>query len=570
MRALTERKRTSDSLERSELPVKKARVCINGRKVSLVYMPNEILENIFSYLSIHNLVVCKRINQRICKMIKKSPLLPLAIWKHIPPSVRIFYTGEQYNLRHRDYLTASRGNYLVEKYDDKLKSAAFFSPRLFFDMKQHLITAKKFDCSRKIIYSGCSDDFSLIFSEHSLCLLIEKDPKNKMVLKIVEIDIHGKKETSEITYESKIVKTEICKKSARITTLLEDNYLEFHKLEKGKWLRTLRINCHPYKKLSSNYAFADDYRSLALKSGINTLSIRKEDDEGVWQQRNSIPLSNDYLWSTTFSCDGDCLILQYSKSTQIWKINDQRNYEKRYRIPNYNELFYLNMDRQFLIKTSNFKDSANYLEVFALSGKEVCEKSFTPRPEIYVAQVHISPDNYSTMILSNYKMDPCLIYDKNKTNDKYTRQNLMTELSSCTASFTFSQNGIFFATSKTRTELEIWKKNDKGKWLKQMTTLHKSSIPISFNSNSSCLVTVPRSENSSKQTYFPINVLKLNCEGEWKVKEFFETSPIMKVEWLPDSNHFITILEDGSINQRTIVPIKDKISMTDDAEDMQY
>ena len=209
-------------------------------------------------------------------------------------------------------------------------------------------------------------------------------------------------------------------------------------------------------------------------------------------------------------------------------------------------------------------------KVLALPGEKVCEKSFTPSPEITKDTVHPSPDNGSTMILSGYKIDTCLIYEKNQVDDQYTRQNLITELSSCTAIFTFSQNGNFFATSKTETELEIWKKNNKGKWLKQMTTPHQGTIPIFFNSNSTCLVTAPQPENWSEQTYFPINVLKLNCEGEWIVGEFFESSPVTKIKWLPDNNHFLTILKDGSINQRTILPVQNEIAMTDDVEDMQY
>ena len=566
MQALTTRKRTADSPEQSEIPVKKACVCINGREVSLVYMPNEILENIFSYLSIHNLVVCKRINQRICKMIKKSPLLPLAIWKYTPPSVRIFYTGEQYNLRHRDYLTASRGNYLVEKHDDKLKSAAFFSPRLFFDMKQHLITAKKFDCSSKTIYSGYSDDFSLIFSEHSLCILIEKYPKNKMVRKIVEIDIHGKKKTSEIMYESEILKTQVCKKSARIATILEDNYLELHKLEKGKWLRTLRIECYQYE-FRHTCALADDHLSLALISDANTLSIWKEDNEGEWQEKTSIPLSNDYSWHITFSCDGDFLMLEYKKSIQIWKTDDQGNYKKYYSMPYAGEIYDFSDNGHFLM-IACLEDPINSFKLLALSGEEVCKKSLTPKPKC----IRAIPDPYndSTIILIDSKTDNFFIYEKNQADGQYARQDLMTEPTSWTAGVTFSQNGNFFSTNRTEAKLEIWKKNNEGKWLKQMTTPHQGSIPISFNSNSSCLVTVPRPENSSKQTHFPINVLKLDCEGEWIVGEFFETDSVKKIEWLPDNNHFLTILKDGSINQRTIVPIKDEISMTDRVEDMQH
>ena len=537
----------------------------------LVKMPEDVLEKIFSDLPIPELTACTQIDERVCKIIEDLQL-PLAIWEQIPPSIRVFYTREQYELRYRDYLRASGGNHLITKFDDTEKPVNF-APRLFFHMRKHLITADEFDCSKKIIYSGYSCRFSCIFSEHSLCILVEKNPINPMVREIVEIDIHGRNKTSQISYDSKIIDTKICENSGRIATLLKNGYLELHKLEQGQWISTARIKYYVYE-YCGGCALTDDYRSLIIRSDVNTLSIFKENNEGRWQEQTSIPFSSDYIERMIFSYDSNYLIIQDWKGTNIWKINDDGNYKQHYKMQRKTTDYFFSKDSKFLI-TSTHDTSEYSVILLALSGEKTCEKLFTPEPgsinPSFLYTVFPSPDNNSTAILlCPHYTNSCLIYGKNQVDDQYTYLSSVASKTHASSPLYFSPDGNFFSLETTDNMLEIWKKDNKGKWLKQMTTPHQSAIPISFNSNSTCLVTAPWPENWSGKKHFPINVLKLNSEGEWKVGNFFESSPVMEIKWLPDSNRFLTILEDESINQRTIMPIRDEIAMTDCEEDMQY
>ena len=587
---------TKIPLEHSELNKpheKKSHAYFNRAVASLEGIPVEMLQKILSYLPIHDLNECRLINRYINNAVDNSPLLPLAIWKHTPPSVRIFYTEKQYNLRHRPYLTYSNDYESVKKYEDKSKTAAFFSPRLFFDMKKRLITANNFTC-RKIM--TCSDhlkyfyhkDFYHIVNEHSLCLLIEKNPKEDTMRDVVEIDIHGKSKHDTICYDSKIIDTTVCKNSGRITTILEDDsenhYIELHKFNKGKWTSIFKNKCylgkndsHPHD--SCNYVLTDDHRSLALKSNDSTILICKENYEGKWIDQFSIPCCNN-ITGMTLSCDGNHLIIQTDTKAQLWKIDahgdPKQLYEKEVECHN----LFFSRDGQFFIECP-FLQPEKSIKIYALSGDEYQGKLPMQMPQTTISNmytsVHLS-DDCSTLLLKPYKKNTFHIYEKNRADDlyPYNKQDLTTGPSSYRATFPFSQNGNSFAVCKSITELEIWQKN-KGKWWKKITTPHLGIISISFNSNCTCLVTIPEcnrlnseddpAHSTNNQTSFPINVLKLNCEGEWIVREFFETGPVRKIEWLSDNNNFLTILEDGSINQWAIMP---EISMTDDAEDMQY
>ena len=246
MQELIGSKRTSDSLELSkpQPPAKKARVCFDNHKVSslgtdnkprnnLPGMPDLVLEKIFSYLSTHDLITCKLLNQRICSLIDKSHLLPLAFWEHTPPSVRACYTREQYESRQRDYLTASGANKLVENFDGMLEECITFSPRLYFDMQQDFITAEEFICEPQLIDQNNSSHASDIIGEGSLCMLLD-EYVDKTIHKILVIDISGQYKTFQIKYEAEIRYESICKNGGRIATLLNNGYLELHKLEEGK------------------------------------------------------------------------------------------------------------------------------------------------------------------------------------------------------------------------------------------------------------------------------------------------------------------------------------------------
>ena len=590
MQELTERKRTSDSLELSkpQPPAKKACACFDSRKVSQVDtynnepennlpgMPDLVLEKIFSYLSTHDLITCKLINERICDLIDYSHLLPLAYWKHIPPSVRDSYTTEQYRLRHLPYLVDSRDHSAVEKCDEMLeKTPAIFPQRLLFYMKGRLITANNFTCCKKPMYSGKSlEDLSHIINEHAHCFLIEKYVENDMSRNVVEIDIYENK-TDTISYESKIINTQICKNSGRIATLLKGDpkggYVELHKLDAGKWQSIFKRECCLQSGINfttSNYALTRDHRCLVFKSDVNVLSIWKENDEGEWLNQTSIPVSDNII-KMEFSCDSNFLLTLTKLQMQLWKIDNEGHYKECMTEKYNHEEFFFSEDDQFLMASPRTNlNSASALRILALRGEKICEHYCMPSPENLIPNhtsmdIYLSPDS-STLIMS-IDDHTILIYEKNPVNNLYAYKSKAIDIQHM--NIVFSQNGKFFLVSTMKDILEIWKKNNQGKWLQQMMVPHNWLIRPQFSGNSTCLVTVP--PHSNRHTSYPISVLKLNREGEWIPKQIDEDSSVEEIEWFPDNNHFLTILGNGNINRWTIEPVQDEALMEQEQEQEQ-
>ena len=572
-------KRTSDSLELSkpQPPAKKARVCFDSRKVSsvdtenkpknnLLGMPELVLEKIFSYLPTHDLITCKCINQRICILIDDLNLLPLAYWKHTPPSVRDSYTKEQYMLRHLQYLLDSWDYSSVEKCQKMLETPAFFPQRLLFYMKGRLITANDFTCCKKTMYSGKSSErFYHIINEHSHCFLIEIYVKTDMSLNIVEIDIYENK-THTISYESKIIYTKICQNSGRIATLLKDDrkghYVELHKLGAGKWISIFKREClqSDINGASNSYELTRDHRCLAFKSDDKTISIWKENNKGEWLNQASIPSPDDII-KMKFSCDSNFLLILTNLQMQLWKIDDHGHYKECITEEYNDESYFFSEDDQFLMASSRGDlNSASTLRILALRGETICEYPCTPPPEhikpnYKKVRIYPSPDS-STLILSmNYRA--ILIYEKNPVGNQYTLKNFVDDIEHM--GIVFSQNGRFFSVCTDEDILEIWKKNNKGRWQLQMKVPHNGVIQPQFSGNSTCLVTVP--PHSNRHTSYPINVLKLNREGEWTSKQIDEDFSVYEIEWLPDNNHFLTTHDNGNINRWTIEPVQDEASM---------
>ena len=572
-------KRTSDSLELSkhQPPAKKACACFDSHEVSpvdtynnepennLPGMPYLVLENIFSNLSAHDLVTCKLLNRHINSLIDDSHLLPLAYWKHIPPSVRDSYTKEQYELRHRPYLVESRDHSSVKKCDEMLKKTAIFPQRLLFYMKGRLITANDFTCCKKKMYScKYSENFRQIINENSHCFLIEKYVENNMSRNVVEIDTHEKK-TNTIRYKSDIIRTRICKNSGRIATLLKgghkDNYVELHKLDAGKWISIFKRECllSGINYATNSYALTRDHRCLVFKSDDNNLSIWKENDKGEWLNKTSIP-SPDNIREMKFSCDGNFLFILTDLQMQLWKIDDQGHYQKCITEKfNHRECFF-SEDNQFLITMPITKiDSASALRILALRGEKICEYPCTPPPIIPITnnkifRIHLSPDS-STLILS-IDEHVILIYGKNPVNNMYALNNFTDDIQHI--SIVFSKNGRFFLV-RTKNILKIWKKNNQGGWQQQMVVPYNWIIQPQFSGNSTCLVTVP--PRSNYHTPYSINVLKLNREGGWTPKKIHADSSVDQIKWFPDNNHFLTIHGNGNINRWTIEPVQDEASM---------
>ena len=605
-------KRTLECSKLNKPHEKKVHVCCGRKVITLEDMPDEMLQKIFSYLSAHDVIECRLMNRHINNVVDDLSLLPLAVWRHTPSSIQAFYTKEQYELRHRPYLTQSHDYKLVEKYNDKSKAAVLFSSRLFFDMNQRLITANNFTCRKIMTYSDHLKDlqyknFYHILNEHSLCLLIEKHPKEGMIRSVAEIDLHGKEKHDTIRYDSRVINTVVCKNSGRIAAILkvepEDYYVELHKLNAGKWTSIFKQKLYLGQNDGNshdifNCEIAGDYRSLALKPNDSTIAIYKENNKGTWIAQSSIPCCDNEI-KMTFSCDGNHLIIKTDTKTQLWKIDTPGDPEQLYENKEPHEKLFFSGDGQFFI-VSAFIPREKSIKIYALSGDKsqgkLSMQTIQTTSPIYTS-VYPS-DDCSTLLLKPHGIRIFQIYEKNRAGnpDLYIQQDLATELSSYTEPFPFSQNGNSFAVGKVVAELksvdelEVWQKN-KGQWRKKITTPHMAAMQISFNSNGTCLVTVPEPDRrrikfegepeteteteaeaeaayaTSNRTPFPINVLKLDCEGEWIVREFFETDPVMEVEWLPDNNHFITILKDGSVNLWAVIP---EIPTADDAENMQH
>ena len=565
---------------------KKGYFCFDSRGVSLagtnsnpdsglLNHDDDVLRKIFSHLSTHDLVTCKLLNRHISSLIDDSYLLPLAYWKHIPPSVWDSYTKEQYELRHRPYLVESRDHSSVKKCDEMLKNPAIFPQRLLFYMKGRLITANDFTCCKKTIYT-CkrSEDFRQIINEYSHCFLIEEYVENDMSRNVVEIDTHEKK-TNTISYKSEIIRTRICKNSGRIATLLKGDpkggYVELHKLDEGKWQSIFKRECclqSGFDCTTSNYTLTRDHRCLVFKSDDKTLSIWKENDKGEWLNQSSIPCSGN-IREIKFSCDGNFLLILTKLQMQLWKIDDQGHYQKCITEKFNHRRCFFSEDDQFLITMPITKiNSASALRILALRGETICEYPCTPPPENIISNhkilhKHLSPDS-STLILS-IDEHVILIYEKNPVDNMYTLKNVTDSIQH--RSIVFSKNGRFFLVRTMKNILKIWKKNNQGIWQQQMMVPHIWGIQPQFSGNSTCLVTVP--PRSNYHTPYSINVLKLNREGGWTSKQFYEDFSVNEIKWFPDNNHFLTIHGNRNINRWTIEPVQDEASMEREQEQEQ-